>query len=641
MLEPQSRRLLLESLQPPVDCRLDWAVSTTYSLDLTALLAAPIAFAFSDWQGRDGRPILDPLALLKAVRQYADRICLFHQAGKIHVPRVYQPLLADLEESIVPAVAPRGGSFHPKLWFLRYIGIDESVIYRFVCLSRNMTFDRSWDTVLCLDGALRDRVNAFSRNHPLGRFVEELPKMTPQSLSAIWRKRLEQLSYELRRVEFEPPDPFEDISFHPLGIDQQPVWPFPDRMDRLLVVSPFVDDGFAEDLAEHESPMELVSRPESLAYLKPSSLHHFDKLWTLDDTAEPEAADVEAAADEPSADMESANGESADAIPLVGLHAKLYVADAGWNAHIWTGSANATGAAFKRNVEFLVELRGKRSRCGVGATLGHNDSGSGRQASCLADLLQPYNADDAKETDSPDERMFERTADAVSRQLAMASPVAHCHPGEDRDCFALALRPTNNTAIDVPAGWLLRARPISLPDPHYGEVNVQSPEWVRFDQVSLLGLTAFFAFQLTSADGQFQSHFVLKAALENAPDHRREHILRHLVADRERLLRFLLLLLMDHGARDFGRLFGEAGQGEGNGDVVHAMFGSTLLESLLRAMDREPERIDQVAQVIEDLQKTPEGQSLLPKDLQAIWDPIWHARQRQLRLAQRRSRPRS
>ncbi len=53
---------------------------------------------------------------------------------------------------------------------------DADVRYRFLCLSRNMTFDRAWDTMLCLDGDLTDRGNAFSQNHPLGRFVESLPR---------------------------------------------------------------------------------------------------------------------------------------------------------------------------------------------------------------------------------------------------------------------------------------------------------------------------------------------------------------------------------------------------------------------------------------------------------------------------------
>ncbi len=57
MLEPHIRRLLLESFRPPVGHQLDWAVGTTYSLDLTAVLAAPVAFAFADFEDGDGRPM--------------------------------------------------------------------------------------------------------------------------------------------------------------------------------------------------------------------------------------------------------------------------------------------------------------------------------------------------------------------------------------------------------------------------------------------------------------------------------------------------------------------------------------------------------------------------------------------------------
>ena len=347
MLEPNSRRLLLESLQPPPEYRLDWAVGTTFTLDLMALLSAPVAFAFSDWQDREGRPTADPLALLKAVRQYASRICLFYQGGKIHVPRTYQPLLASLEDCIVEAAAPLGGSFHPKMWFLRFVSDDETVMYRLLCMSRNMTFDRSWDTLLSLEGELGDRTNAYSKNHPLGEFVESLSKMSTRGIAAPWKKRLERLAYEVRRVEFEITEPFDDIDYWPLGVRTGEAWPFPKRMDQLLVVSPFVDDGLAKDLTDWQAPMQLLSRGDSLARLEASTLEHFEHVWILDDTAEPEPGDAE---EDTTEDVESAATTTPPEIPLVGLHAKIYVADDGWNARVFTGSANATRAAFNRNV---------------------------------------------------------------------------------------------------------------------------------------------------------------------------------------------------------------------------------------------------------------------------------------------------
>ena len=72
MLTPRSRRLLFEALRPPAGHSLSRAIGTSYTLDLMALLTAPLAFTFFDHD--DGRPIADPLALLQAVRSNADRI---------------------------------------------------------------------------------------------------------------------------------------------------------------------------------------------------------------------------------------------------------------------------------------------------------------------------------------------------------------------------------------------------------------------------------------------------------------------------------------------------------------------------------------------------------------------------------------
>jgi len=638
MLEPQSRQLLLNAFHPPEGHRLDWAVGTTYSLDLLTILSAPVAFAFADWHDKDGRPTIDPLALLKAVRQYADRICLFCQAGKIHVPRAYQPLLANLEESIIEATAPRGGSFHPKVWFLRYSSEDSSVTYRVLCLSRNMTFDRSWDTMLCLEGPLRDRIPAFSRNHPLGHFAEALPGMAVRKLSSIWRQRVDQLAHEIRRVDLEVPAPFDDIAFWAFGLDDRAVWPFPDRMDQVLVVSPFVDDGFVERLAKHQAPMQLLSRPESLALLQPKTLEHFQSVWVLDDTTEPETADLEESeAGETRGDAahNEADATQHEDIPLVGLHAKVYVADVGWNAHVWTGSANATRAATQRNVEMLVQLTAKRSVCGVGAILGQKDGSTGKRTACLADLLRPYEAHDQPSADDQAKREFERKADLLACSLAAASPVAQCSPAGAPESFSLLLRATKRADVHVPEGWELRAWPISLRGEVGRFVDPSQACWVHFEKLSFDGLTSFFAFDVTSPADSLGQRFVLNVPLVDAPTNRREHLLRTLLSDPGRVLRFLLLLLMDHDARDFATLFPPTST-DGKRSLIHSMFETTLFESLVRSLDREPSRIDHVAQVIHDLSQTPEGRQLLPKGFEDIWMPVWAVRRRQLEQPPRR-----
>ena len=90
-LTPESRVMLTDALRPPAGHRLDVAVGTTYSLDLTALLLAPLSFALFDQANSndladDSASGLDPIRLLEAVRRHAQHTTVFCQAGGIHVP---------------------------------------------------------------------------------------------------------------------------------------------------------------------------------------------------------------------------------------------------------------------------------------------------------------------------------------------------------------------------------------------------------------------------------------------------------------------------------------------------------------------------------------------------------------------------
>src|SRR5438270_13497306 len=96
VLEPDDRHPLLDALRPPAGFVLDRAVGTTFSLDLHALLTAPVAFALLDAEsGDDG--LSAPTAILEAVRRQADLIDVFCQAGQIAVPAAYRPLVAYVE----------------------------------------------------------------------------------------------------------------------------------------------------------------------------------------------------------------------------------------------------------------------------------------------------------------------------------------------------------------------------------------------------------------------------------------------------------------------------------------------------------------------------------------------------------------
>ena len=444
VLDPQDRVLFTEALRPPEGYELSWAIGTTYTLDLVAAVAAPLAFALFDWQQDDahvGGP--DPIPLLEALRRYADRLTVFVQAGRIAVPKPQQLLLSYLEDSIIEAAAPtRGGLFHPKIWLLRFAADDAPVRYRFACLTRNLTFDRSWDTAVIIEGIVTNRQRAFSVNHPLADFVAALPSFALRAVSPEIHRRIREAHHEVLRVTWDLPAGFEGLTFWPMGIKGHRRWPLSGRVDRLLVVSPFLGSAALARLAQQGQGHLLVSTLESLQEIE--NLDEFKSAYVLDD-----AADIDVGHDN-----EEDEADPADHV-LQGLHAKLYVADAGWKASVWTGSANATDVAFGPNVEFLVEFQGPKSKFGIDALLA---KGSGEAR--FSDLLKLYAQHEYRPPDEIEEGLRARI-DEARQALAGAAMVARVEAESNEGLYTIALVPSRKS-LEVPKGISIRCWPVML-----------------------------------------------------------------------------------------------------------------------------------------------------------------------------------
>ncbi len=628
MLEPANRHHLLESLRPPPGYQFDCAVATTYSLDLLAALTTPLAFTLFDWEDREGRPVYDPMALLEAVRRYADRLSIFCQAGGIAPPRRSHPLFAQLENSIFEVAATdERGVFHPKLWILRFTSSKEHepVRYRLLCLSRNMTFDRSWDTVLSLEGDVLDRKKNIGANRPLADFIKELPLLSLRPLPEKASAQINLIQDELRRAAFEMPDGFDSYTFHPLGIRGYREWPFKYRMDRLLIVSPFISKGILVRLSGLAATSILVSRPEELASLDAECLERFDRKCYLASEAEPVEEDLNDK--EPDDDKAMASGINIGA-QLSGLHAKFYVADRGWYASVWTGSANATNAAFNRNVEFMVELAGKKSQCGINSFLT-----SAYGVTSFGGLLQEFTSPELLKPDSLLEELRHSLEDA-QRRLAKAGFAAYVISNEEGGTFDLELgmnqdlQPVTLSEIEA---WCW---PITLHESMSLQVDKGANRSTKFRQMSFEALTSFFAFELTATRHNRSQllRFVLNIPLIDAPANRCERLMHGLLQSKDQFVRFLIFLLAEGGADVRNILLGSQTRVSGKAGSTEAhSSGFPLFESLVRALDRNPAKLDHIARVVEDFRKSEEGRSLLPNGFDSIWEPIWAARERQKR----------
>ena len=610
MLNPHSRRHLIDALRPPAGYKLDYAIGTTYSLDLIALLTAPLAFTFFDWEadGTRGLPTADPLALLEALRRHADRITIFCDAGRIAIPSDSQQMFAYLECSVIEARAPRGGAFHPKVWVLRFTGTDGTIAYRVLCLSRNLTFDRCWDTMLALDGMLPPNGPVLSNNAPLCAFVAALPAMSVrQNVQESVQEQINQMARELARVPFDVPAGFDMLTFHPLGIADAPLWPFGSHYDRMLVISPFISAGRLGKLGWLGQNNILISRLEELQEFTASALQSYQRIFTLSPESSPEDADT--------ADSDPAQSA------LVGLHAKLFVADHGDRAHIWTGSANATDAAFTSNVEFLVELTGPGQQCGIEAVLGENrdDGPLG-----LIALLQPFDPNQPPVLVEPVQQALDDLVEHIRQQIARLDLTAHVTPSTADDVYNIALRLAEGSGFALPADVSVMCWPITRTSLSALPLDPNESTLIDFRDLSFEALTSFYAISVEAMRGVVRSRcaFVLNVPLIGAPENRRERILRTLLKSRDQVLRFLLLLLADDN-ETLSSLIAETSRGPGQANANgQSLFGIPLFEAMVRALDRDPAKLEHIARIVEDLRRTPEGQQLLPETFDSIWVPI-------------------
>ncbi|HZT97743.1 MAG TPA: phospholipase D family protein [Chloroflexota bacterium] len=623
MLDPASPMPLSALLQPPAGFDLDRAVGTTYCLDLGSAFLVPAGLTLAGFGDDPERgPSADAVVLLDTARRHANNIDIFCQAGGISAQES-RTLFAYLEPWIHEVVL-ECGIFHPKVWAIRFRSREGAAHYRLVCLSRNLTGARTWDTAVVLDGEESEDVV----DDGLSRFVRSLSRLCRQPLPVDRAGAIDRFADDLSRVRFDPPDGFDSVRLRPLGPGLGG-WPFPDKADRLLVVSPFLTadklDQFSRMTPQTRSAT-LVSRSESLADGDPRMLQKFGELLVLK-TEETDNAEV-SDRDEGDFSVWSLNilAEQPGA-SLRGLHAKLYVADLGKTATVWTGSSNATHPAFEGNVEFLVELTGQKQRVGFEAIMGTSEQPSG-----LRELLDNFIPPEQRTEKSLEQKLRE-ALDTECRRLASRCFRGVVTVGEEGS-FGIELVIDGESAQDgqelasLLEGTAAQVWPLTL-----GRAAAQAPQ-VRgdfavagFGPVAFESLTAFFAIRAMKSEGDtsVEATFVVNAQMTGMPENRQGRLLESLGKKDFTALLMLSLDPLEVGASATGVDL-LTGQWEGPRPQPWRPQPAGLLELLLRALAQEPERLDRVELILRDLAGTEDGLQLLPEGWGDVWQPIWAAR---------------
>jgi len=622
MLNPASSRCDYgQLLRPPAPDQpggdvyeLDAAIATTYSLDLNALLVLPVSLVLGDTL--EGELAGEKLALLDAIGQLGGRLKVFYQRGNIHVPAQFNRLFGLLEPMLAPIV-PAGqdgersaafSSFHPKLWLLRYakrdqrasIRADPARKYRLLVMSRNLTFDRSWDVTASLDGEM---VSGAARpDDALARFVESLEAHAPGF------EPLKSMIRDLRNVEWNPPQPFRDPRMQPgggahikdAGKRFRSPLNFGDALDDLLVVSPFLDasekkalDWLGENV---KGKRTLLSRSDSLDGLGPQALEGWDCFALNDRVVDGEE------------EREEENARSQN------LHAKLIVSRSGQTAHWHLGSANATFAALgtsladtPRNTEFMLRLSGLDAKVGI------------------AVLLRQWTGDEGNHFVKPhqftpldlSEQQFDRQQIRLLTHRLIAADWKLDARADENGRYRVVLS-TNFPSPVADANDAAFAVNVSL----LSRLGVWQPlrSGLEWSDLALTQVSALLPLQICDRDGHVRESLMIQARLVLPSGVNREDaVVRELVDTPDKFLSYVRMLL--DPTPDKRRLLTK----EGYGNAVSDMFGfdgnDALFEQLMLAASRNQSHLQRVAQLVKRLDKM---KMVVPKEFSDLWAHFAH-----------------
>jgi hypothetical protein len=597
MLDVKSAKTFIDfgkQLQPPPGFEIDYAVATTYTLDLYALLSIPLAMYYK--QALDVEVTEDNFQILEAIQNLQKHLKIYCHYGKIAVPKSSSIRLLSFIENCVIQVAPKTPfeSFHPKVWVLRFKSIEtKEIVYRVIVMSRNLTFDRSYDIAYWMEG--KPSGGPKPENDELVSFLIKLDKYSPF--------QHKKFISDLAKVEFELSDHFSSYEFSSFpkkesrqSIDLDTVY------KKRMVVSPFLSSGMVNKLNDKTQQKLIVfSRKEELDKLPITLTDSLDAYFFSQEIVNHHLYENADDGEDDQYDTHDWNNN---------LHAKIYLRE-NTGETLWDlGSANCSDAAFDRNHEFLLHLRSSlyvASICKVKEALLSEYNG--------IKVFKKYVRSFDLGTVATEEDFRQLEFDLI-------------HSLENIKSFKAKVEPHNknyNLSIELElAGKLLDAeytlfcKPLGL-KVSFQEVKSCIP--VVFEDIPLYKLSSFIHWQVRFNSSPV-SDLVTKANVSGMPEARLSNILKSIIDNPDKFMALILALLTDEPMGGFNNAESKSLAG---GPFIANPFSYHLdmpiYEELLISLSRSPERLTRLSSLIEKLNASGENQ-IVPKEFSNIWKTI-------------------
>ena len=320
-------KVYTEILLPPEGYELEKAVCTTYTLDFRAYLAVLMAFAGDNTDYNDNGPLEEQIL---AVEDNAKKITVFYDVGHARNADkigIVKSLLSSKNIKQISLPKPKEDkripAFHPKVWLLKYTK-GKSAKFKFIVLSRNLSFDTSWDTFIVFNGKK-------GRNKNTDAVVKLLEHL---KIAEDWE--------DVKGVGFSL-EGNENAEIIPLINGKKNEFTFGGDYENAVIMSPFVNKGFFNDVLTVRSTNKPTLITREPVKLNKENGEKFN-IYKL----------------KPGLEGQNKDGN----IQETGIHAKIYLFDkAEGGSDLYIGSANATKAAFSENTEVLVKIPNLEYTC--------------------------------------------------------------------------------------------------------------------------------------------------------------------------------------------------------------------------------------------------------------------------------------
>lgn len=580
-----------EILLPPVGYQLVKAVGTTYSLDLEALISISVSLGLLETT--DSKISNNPVILLNAFQKVSDKIMIFCEDGQIKLPNKPSPLSIILEKMIVPVALPkRNGftpSFHAKTWMLEYGNEKKDKIYRFVVLSRNLTFDHSWDVSFSMDGVISKEPDESTK--PIVDFLDFLKKNIGSNLSNYENKCkfVNSLKNDISHASFSLNSKwFEDFEILPLGIGKKgidinvdPL--FTESYHDFVVVSPFVSGTTIGKLCGWSSYKELtnckkalITRKSELSKLTDDQVNNC-KIYTLKDTV----IDGESIISDDSVKM------SQD------IHAKMFLRRKGSSTDLYLGSMNATYAAANYNVEMLIKLSGKNRYLNYDILM--NDLFCGDENGPKNPFERVSLSEDVKKIKDDPKQDLERILKDICRYEKTA-----CVIQKDNGKYKININISN-----VPETMKCEISPL------LSNKTASLSKEVCFDDLDLLQISEFYRIKVSNSKEKIER--VILIPTSGLPDEREIALVNDTIKEKRDFIEYIafiladdyILSLLEKEQLDYSGIFKQSP------DLMPALY-----EKMLRVSYSNPSKLKEIDHIVSMVTK----EDVIPKEFRDTYE---------------------